>query len=126
MCCQLHQSPKIFLLCIYNLLLYCGGSQIRTDVIWLMRPSWYHLQSIPLYFNLWREEDSNLRPSGYGPEKLPLLYPAMFVQKTGLEPANPSEWQSDMRPLTPLLHSAILHNSTEIQFYINLKFTALI
>ena len=38
------------------------------------------------------------------PEKLPLLYPAIFVQKTGLEPANPSEWQSDMRPLTPLLH----------------------
>ena len=53
---------------------------------------------------LLREEDSNLRPSGYEPEKLPLLYPAMFVQKTGLEPANPSEWQSDMRPLTPLLH----------------------
>ena len=33
---------------IYDLLLYCCGSQIRTDVIWLMRPSWYHLQSIPL------------------------------------------------------------------------------
>ena len=32
---------------IYDLLLYCCGSQIRTDVIWLMRPSWYHLQSIP-------------------------------------------------------------------------------
>ena len=31
-------------------------------------------------------------------------YETIFVQKTGLEPANPSEWQSDMRPLTPLLH----------------------
>ena len=28
---QLHQSPKIFLLCIYNLLLYCGGRRTRTS-----------------------------------------------------------------------------------------------
>ena len=26
---------------------------------------------------LWREEESNLRPSGYEPDELPLLYPAI-------------------------------------------------
>ena len=29
-------------------------------------------------FASWREEDSNLRPLGYEPNELPLLYPAMF------------------------------------------------
>lgn len=29
----------------------------------------------------WREKDLNLRPPGYGPGKLPLLYPAMTINK---------------------------------------------
>ena len=28
-------------------------------------------------FKKWREEDSNLRPSGYEPDELPLLHPAI-------------------------------------------------
>ena len=34
---------------------------------------------------------------------LNLLYKELVAYE-GFEPANPSEWQSDMRPLTPLLH----------------------
>lgn len=29
-------------------------------------------------FFLWRGQESNLRPPGYEPDELPLLYPAMF------------------------------------------------
>lgn len=45
---------------IYDLLLYCCGSQIRTDVIWLMRPSWHHLQSIP-QFKICAEDGTQTR-----------------------------------------------------------------
>ncbi len=34
-------------------------------------------------FLWWREEDSNLRPLGYEPNELPLLYPAMFFDCKG-------------------------------------------
>ena len=34
---------------------------------------------------LWREQDSNLRPLGYEPSELPLLYPAMFNECKGRE-----------------------------------------
>lgn len=32
-----------------------------------------------LWFSWWREKESNLRPPGYGPGKLPLLYPAINI-----------------------------------------------
>ena len=33
-----------------------------------------------------REKGSNLRPSGYEPDELPLLYPAILVEVIGVEP----------------------------------------
>lgn len=33
----------------------------------------------PIVVPWWREKESNLRPPGYGPGKLPLLYPAINI-----------------------------------------------
>jgi hypothetical protein len=30
----------------------------------------------------WREQDSNLQPSGYEPDEMPLLYPAIYRRKS--------------------------------------------
>ena len=37
-----------------------------------------------------REQDSNLRPSAYETDELPLLHPAIFVESGGVEPPS---WQ---------------------------------
>lgn len=37
--------------------------------------------------NWWRGQDSNLRPLGYEPSELPLLYPAMFSWCKGMDKA---------------------------------------
>ena len=41
----------------------------------------FSFRQAPKWFFLWRERDSNPRPQGYEPCKLPLLYPAIYLKE---------------------------------------------